>query len=345
MDKNDVVHLIYLTGDPARADILYTRSSDGGSTWAKAVRVNSQPGSAIAIGTVRGPHLAIGRNGRVHVAWMGSSLAQPKAPDGTSGMLYTHLSSDGAAFEPQRNVITTHSGLDGGASIAADDAGHVFVAWHAPEHRPGTEQDRRVWVARSTDDGKSFAPEACISDPATGACACCGMRIMTADGKLFVLYRGASEQVNRGMFLIDATSELTDAHDRQIAPMKIGMCVMSTASLAGSQNAILAAWETHEQVVWSALDPAHPEKIAAHRVAPSDDRGQKHPAIASNASGQVLVAWAEGTGWNKGGSVAWQLFDASGSPLPEAGGQSANLPVWGSPAVFAKPGGGFVIVY
>jgi hypothetical protein len=243
VDKSNIVHLIYLTGDPAHAKIAYTRSSDGGATWAKPVQVNNHLGSAVAIGTVRGPHLAAGRNGRVHVAWMGSSIAQPKAPDGASPMLYSRLADDGAAFEPQRNVITAHSGLDGGASIAADEAGNVFVAWHAPDHRPGTEQDRRVWVARSTNDGKSFAPEICISDPATGACGCCGMRIFAADGKLLALYRGASEQVNRGMYLIDATSDLTEAHDRLIDQMTIGMCVMSTASLARSSSGILAAWE------------------------------------------------------------------------------------------------------
>ena len=250
------------------------------------VRVNSQMGSAIAIGTVRGPHLAVGRDGRVHVGWMGSALAQPRAPDGTSPMLYTRLADDSRSFEPQRSLISAHCGLDGGASIAADDSGNVYVAWHAPEHRPGTEQDRRVWVARSSDDGNTFAAEVCISDPATGVCGCCGMRIIAADGKIFALYRGASEQVNRGMYLIDAAADLTGSHDRQIAPMKIGMCVMSTASLTRSQNAILAAWETREQVYWSPLDPTRPDDVTPH-AAPTNGISQKHPVITSNAAGQV----------------------------------------------------------
>src|SRR5882724_9300372 len=64
VDAGGVAHLIYLQGDPAKADVLYTRSIDGGATWAPPLRVNSLPGSAIALGTVRGAHLALGRNGR-----------------------------------------------------------------------------------------------------------------------------------------------------------------------------------------------------------------------------------------------------------------------------------------
>jgi hypothetical protein len=42
--------------------------------------VNSQPESAIAAGTIRGAQLAIGKAGRVHVAWNGSQNAEPVGP-------------------------------------------------------------------------------------------------------------------------------------------------------------------------------------------------------------------------------------------------------------------------
>src|SRR5215213_8031862 len=54
VDAKGIVHLIYLKGDPAKCDVLYARSTDGGSTWSDPLRVNSQPASAIAMGTVRG---------------------------------------------------------------------------------------------------------------------------------------------------------------------------------------------------------------------------------------------------------------------------------------------------
>src|SRR5688572_11559690 len=71
VDADGAVHLIYLRGEPMHCDIFYERSTGGGETFSEAVRVNSHEGSAVAAGTVRGAHLAVGRDGRVHVAWMG----------------------------------------------------------------------------------------------------------------------------------------------------------------------------------------------------------------------------------------------------------------------------------
>src|SRR2546426_5032689 len=73
-----IVHLLYYKGPEAKGDLFYTKSTDEGASWSTPLRVNSQPGSAIAIGTIRGGHIAFGKNGRVHVAWMGADGAEPK---------------------------------------------------------------------------------------------------------------------------------------------------------------------------------------------------------------------------------------------------------------------------
>src|SRR5205807_3551650 len=84
-DGTDIVHLIYFAGEPSGGDIFYVRSKDG-DHFSHPLRVNSRPGSAIATGNVRGAHLALGRNGRAHVAWMGSHQAEPRAPGNASPM-------------------------------------------------------------------------------------------------------------------------------------------------------------------------------------------------------------------------------------------------------------------
>ena len=124
------VHLVWLRGDPKACDVFYEKRPGGRTNGAVALRVNSQPGSAIAIGTIRGANLALGRKGRIHVVWNGSSAAEPKPSEGTP-FLYSRMNNRGDAFEPQRNLSGRTTQLDGGGSVAADNAGNVFALWHA----------------------------------------------------------------------------------------------------------------------------------------------------------------------------------------------------------------------
>jgi len=51
------------------------------------------------------------------------------------------------------------------------------VAWHAS--KPGNTKGEAGWavfVAHSTNGGKSFAPEKLATAEPTGACGCCGMK-------------------------------------------------------------------------------------------------------------------------------------------------------------------------
>src|SRR5262245_38011942 len=61
VDSQGVVHLIYYKGDAGGGDVFYVRQEPGQDTFSKPLPVNSQPGSAIAVGTIRGAQLAIGK--------------------------------------------------------------------------------------------------------------------------------------------------------------------------------------------------------------------------------------------------------------------------------------------
>src|SRR5260370_7188771 len=89
-------------------------------------------------------------------------------------VLFSRLNDSRTAFEPQRNLMQYARGGDGGLSVAADARGDVYVVWHAMGAEPG-EDHRRVYLARSTDDGKTFAREVPISPATLGACGCCGI--------------------------------------------------------------------------------------------------------------------------------------------------------------------------
>src|SRR5262245_16156548 len=72
IDAKGVMHLVYLKGEDGECDVFYVRKEPGRDRFAEPIRVNSVPGSAVATGTIRGAHIALGKNGRLHVAWNGS---------------------------------------------------------------------------------------------------------------------------------------------------------------------------------------------------------------------------------------------------------------------------------
>jgi hypothetical protein len=345
VDAAGVLHLLYFKGDPAGGDLFYVRRPPGVTQFSKPVRVNSQPDSAVAIGTIRGGQFALGKNGRAHVAWNGSSKAMSKAPGKGHPMLYARLNDAGDGFELQRNLMQRTQFLDGGGTVAADEIGHVYVAWHAstPDAVKG-EQGRQVWVARSTDEGKTFALETPAFARSTGACGCCGMRSFADNkGSLYLLYRAATEQVHRDMYLLASKDHGISFEGFRISPWDAGICPMSSEAFAQGPQGVLAGWETEDQVFFARVDPAT-FQIGKSNNPPGDGK-RKHPALASSAAGQTILVWTEGTGWQRGGALAWQVFDKEGKPTNEKGRTSGAIPVWGLAAVVARPDGGFLIFH
>jgi hypothetical protein len=342
MDSKGALHLIYFKGKSMAGDIFYVRSTDGGKSFSPPLRVNSQADSAIAMGTIRGAQIALGKEGRVHIAWNGSGAAQPKGVNGAP-MLYTRLNDAGDGFELQRSVMTWAGTLDGGGALAADDKGNVFVTWHSgPAGKDETE--RAVYLARSTDNGATFEREKKISVRPTGACACCQVRaLVDAKGTLTILYRAAGKNVDRDTTLLVSADGGNTFQSSLVQPWKIEACPMSTYALLESGGSVRAAWETEEQIYSAAIDPAS-AKFSPPIPAPGQGNNRKHPTLAVNGEGKMLLAWTEGTGWNRGGSLVWQLYDAKGQ-LTNVKGRSPGVLTWGLLSAITLPDGGFLLLH
>ena len=341
VDETGTTHLLYYGGHAKAGNLFYSRAEKDGS-WRSPIRVNSQDGSAIAAGTIRGGQLAVGAKGRVHVAWNGSRSVSNATHKG-SPMLYARLDDAGTAFEPERDVITFTADLDGGGSVAADGKGNVYVVWHghAPDARAG-EAGRAVFVARSTDNGATFAKEVAVNPSPTGTCGCCGLDAFADEnGAIYILYRAATDVVNRDEVLLVSYDQGKSFKSLLADPWKIGTCPMSSASISqGAPNRVFGAWETAGQVHFATI-----ENNKVSRFTPSGGVGKrKHPVAVATKNGDILLVWTEGTGWQRGGALAWQLFDKSGKPVGERGRQD-GVPVWSFATAYAKPDGGFVVLY
>lgn len=338
MDERGTLHLIYFKGEPGGGNIYYVRRNSGRTDFTTPIRINSELDTAVATGTIRGAQMAIGRNGRVHVAWNG-----PHKPDGLGApMFYTRTNDGKTGFEPQRNVMQFSGGLDGGGSVAADNGGNVYVAWHGRGDREG-EENRRVWLARSSDDGRSFSREAPAWSEPTGACGCCGMRAFAdREGGVHLLYRAARNRVDRDMYILSSDNHGRTFTAALVDKWKLDTCPMSSAALSANANGLLAAWETQGQVYFASFDPQRPQ--VSPIPAPGTPGKRKHPVFATNSRGAMLFVWTEGTGWKRGGSLSWQLYDSKNQPLAQKG-EAPGIPAWSFVAVVVEKDDSFTVIY
>ncbi len=159
------------------------------------------------------------------------------------------------------------------------------------------------------------------------------------DGNLHGLYRSATENIHRDIYLLTSLNRARSFTGRKLDTWNINACPMSSMDFAEASGTVAGAWETGGQVYFEDLT-----KVGATPVsAPGQGKGRKHPRIAMAPNGGLLMAWTEGTGWQRGGSLAWQLFDAGGKPTGETHIRP-DVPVWSFGAAAATPAG-FVIVY
>jgi hypothetical protein len=342
VDSKGVVHIIYFKNGAAEGegDLFYIRLAPGQTSASEPIRVNSQRDTAGSVGTVRTAQVAVGQGDRVHVVWNGLG---PKGSNGypTTYQAYTRLNAAGTAFEPQRDLITWAKGLDGGGSVASDRKGNVYVTWHAMANAMD-ESGRAVFVARSTDNGGTFAKEKQANPEPAGACACCGMRsFVDSKGVLYVLYRTATNRVDRDTTLLLSRDKGETFAMKRLDRWNINACPMSTYAMAENKSGVVAAWETAGRIYTGTIDATD---LTVSSPAQAPGSSQKHPSVTANGSGQTLLAWTEGTGWKRGGTLVWQLVDKDGAPVA-TGKKIDAIPVWGLPSAYSRPDGTFVIVY
>jgi hypothetical protein len=177
-----------------RTDVMIGRY-EVGKTPAPAVRVNPEAGTATAW---RGdqPSVTVGKNGSVYVVW--TSRVEVNGKKGTD--LYLSVSSDmGQSFGPPVKINDDNlPAAHGMHSLDVADDGRVFVSWlderNVVAPKPSTkaeghhmESNREVFIADSTDGGRTFSRNRKV---AGDACPCCKTSLAVAkDGTVYVSWR------------------------------------------------------------------------------------------------------------------------------------------------------------
>lgn len=282
VDDQGAIHLAYVRGE----DAFYRRSTDDGKSWSEPLRINSDAGTVHPANTFRGPDLALGKEGRVHVIWYANSY-QRKRPQNEWGVNYAQLDPGTKAFSAARNL--NHRPSDN-YSLAANGKGAVAVVWMA----------EKLYVTESSDNGASFgkASEVAVADP----CECCASRAAFAsDTSLLISYREKANN-ERDMHLLKRGRHGGWAPIKTDSPTwNLPACPMTGTYLVSARGGALMGWETKGQIYFG----REAKIIKGTRVT---EKG-KYPVVLPGADGSILVSWKNDS------NLEWQVFGANGEPL------------------------------
>ncbi|HKY46251.1 MAG TPA: sialidase family protein [Pyrinomonadaceae bacterium] len=205
-------YVAWVNHDVKQADVMIARFSGDGAMQGSPVRVNRQQGVATAW---RGdqPSVVVAEGGSVYVVW----TARIHSGDKHGTDLYMSVSNDrGQSFASEVKINDDKvPGPHGMHSLAVAKDGRVYVSWlderHVHKPKPSTkgdghhmESNRDLFVAYSTDGGRTFSRNRKV---ASEACSCCKTALaVSGDGTLYAGWR----QVLPGSFRHIAVASSTD---------------------------------------------------------------------------------------------------------------------------------------
>jgi hypothetical protein len=328
-----VIHVTYGTGLPG--DGYYVRSGDGGKTFSTPVRLNRN-GSTVTTGMERGPKLALGKGGTVHVVWLGYYK------DG-GGAFYTRSTDGGRTFEPERRLEEPQYGLDN-ATVAADGQGTVVVLWTGGI--PGVPHDKDsptaspIVLVRSSDDGKTFSrnePVKSDHPAALHACGCCRLEARIAGAKLYVAFRGGYKNL-RDPWLLVGPKAGNDFRCVRVSEDNWSTgCPMQGIPLAvDDRGRVLVSWMSRDRAYWS-LSDTDAKQFRPRLTAPAGNGKAAFPLALPTGKGEVFLLWQEGK------QVHWAVVREDGTATSEQGSLAAAPGGHRATAFVGKDGNVYVL--
>lgn len=158
----------YAPGDSSR--ILFSRSTDAGTTWMAPVRVSERAGDCIdSSNTVEGAVPAVGPGGEVYLSWGGPlGIMSSRSTDG--GVTWGRnvlVDSFPGGWDQKVSGIYRCNGMPVTACDISNSPkrGTVYVCWSDVRFGPG---NTRVFLRSSTDGGFTWQPVRQVNTDKTG---------------------------------------------------------------------------------------------------------------------------------------------------------------------------------
>lgn len=162
----------YGSTDPdKKSSILFSKSTDLGSTWSSPVKINRIDGDCIdSDNTAEGAVPAVGPEGQIYVAWAGpNGLVFNKSTDQGTTWLAEEIKIDPmpTGWDYAVPGIYRANGLPVTTCDLSNgpNRGTIYVNWS--DQRNGSD-DTDIWLCKSTDQGNTWSAPKRVNDDASG---------------------------------------------------------------------------------------------------------------------------------------------------------------------------------
>jgi len=172
----DSDHNLFLAWEdqlPDSTEILFSRSSDNGSTWSLPANISRNSGLSVR------PRIIVDKNDNLHLAWKDSNF-------GSGEILYSHSTNHGESWDLPKN-ISNNADESRNLTITVDSSNNLNIAW-----QDGSSGYYEILFSRSTDNGVTWSVPITITNSSGHS----GFPNITADsaGNLYIAWEDSTGQ-------------------------------------------------------------------------------------------------------------------------------------------------------
>jgi hypothetical protein len=269
-DSGNNIHIVWSDYLGSIPEILYKKSTDGGSTWSTE-RLTWNSGHSTY------PDIAIDSNNRIHVVWRDST-------PGNSELFYKKSTDGGVSWTTKR--LTWTSGNSEDPAIATDSSNNIHIFWQ--DDRNVKEE---IFYQKSTDGGSTWTAKRLTWD--SGASRDPAVAIDTNDN-IHIAWRD-SKPGSLEIYYKKSTNGGASWTTKRLTWNSEGFRYPDIATDSG--NNVFVVWSKYQTgdyeiflkkstdggTTWS--------KTRLTRTSGDSD----HPAIAIDPSDNIHVVWDDGT--------------------------------------------------
>lgn len=288
-------------------DVMFVRSTDGGRTFTKPVRVNSAPGEVRGVNGNK-PRVAIDAKGVIHIAWVAAN--QTEKAFGLD-IRYARSTDNGKTFTTARTINEHQTPID---PITGMGNTHAFVGmtltpkgalhfyWIDTRHMKDAKGSAAMVTTSTLDGGKTFSKERELFN--TGICGCCQIDALTAaDGMMYLSWRNVYENNARETVV----SRSTDRGKTWEKPFRLspkdwiieGCPHKPSAMSLDKEGRLFVTWYTQAEKpygVYFAMSEDKGKTFTPPMLLHPDSKQSDYPEITVARDGVLHAIWSDRAG-------------------------------------------------